>query len=352
MITNDTSKKDQAHGAPLPERGLAVSDAFGEDFEAECEQLKAALEQIQEENPEIAKLAGRSGFDVHSSERSLHARIQFLKKSIAIANSKSIPSITTKRNSWNLGGGESVNPIDISGYSIGIKNTPIIKIVKDETGRNFVILIAEGRRERFRTHRGFSTAFFGMEPGLSDRANYVSHSLNIEDYSVGGALLIGPARRVAAAFFHQVRNGKRITPADAEGIIQEALIGEGTGGVIVPQHWGQEYLAGLKPKKVTPGILIGSGDVSNGYHFCAGTIEVIVVEPNRFGKATLIVSKEGLEKLPETSRSVIRKNPSEFPWLKLRLPHPDNSLLDLDARQVWKDQIDKLVAKARDKSGS
>jgi hypothetical protein len=123
-----------------------------------------------------------------------------------------------------------------------------------------------------------------------------------------GFCLIGDESERASAIFDHVMNGAEILPNPSEPsgyiIKGQRIRGAGNGESEKLRPWGQDYLASLKPTKVTQGELFASGGFYIAYSFGDRT----VVEFSNENRATYCFDTLYFESLSGWNRATLLHN--------------------------------------------
>jgi|GEM_PF-4373420 len=387
-----TSRKNPDHssllrdgttaGAPLPELGTEVSRAF-RIKDCSLDELQNELELLYEKHPEL-KETGLPDIDVFDPMRAVKTREVLLKASLLVAKSDTVPLISSERVDLTqlfarYAGLLSHVQKPMEGYSVEYRNHPIVLV----DGPQFLGLYAPTKNAPFRTVT-FAPHYFaggGILPhkvegpslsqppstewtrlrdrGLSPDEIKYAQNMDVDmfrhfqdgDILAPRKILTGTAKRVAEAIFWKVRAGEALRPGAVEKLIREVKAEEtqnySSHGVHTPRHYGQEFLSRLEPNRVQPGILFGSGETCNAYHFGEGEKEIVVIESNRHNRATLIVRPFAFEDIKERHRDDIRIQAASVPGLVARIEHPPGALEHEELRESWYKRVQLLVDESK-----
>jgi hypothetical protein len=157
------------------------------------------------------------------------------------------------------------------------------------------------------------------------------------DYITGeGIGLTGRAQEVSHAIFEHVRNGVEIFPnSDIQSGYKILLPRDrqnGSGG-LQPRHWGQEFLQGMNPDRITQGELFGSRLSYLAYHLNGR----VVAEANLELHGTYVFeSEEAFERLRAVPRErLLSERPDGFLGRIVHNGEPDR----------WKEDVRRYLDK-------
>jgi hypothetical protein len=128
-----------------------------------------------------------------------------------------------------------------------------------------------------------------------------------------GVALTGKSYEVSSGIFEHVRNGVKIFPnSDIQSGYKILLPRDrqnGSGG-LQPRHWGQEFLQGMNPDRITQGELFGSGLSYLAYHLGGR----VIAEANLEAHGTYVFANEAaFERLRTMPRDrLISERPDGF----------------------------------------